>query len=72
MAVIFSSLDKISLSLNEIIEYHMINIKSLKYIQYGNSIDPPKVSFITCKTIARVNRFFVTSKTECRFRHFDL
>ena len=71
MATISGSLDKISLPLIEIIKYHMINIKSIKYIQYRNGIDPLKVSFITCKTIGRVNGFF-SSKTEGRFRHFDL
>lgn len=58
MAAISGSLDKISLSLIEIIKYYMINIKSIKYIQYRNGIDPLKDSFITCKTIARVNGFF--------------
>lgn len=58
MAAISGSLDKISLSLIEIIKYYMINIKSIKYIQHRNGIDPLKVSFITCKTIARVNGFF--------------
>lgn len=37
----------------------MINIKSIKYIKYENGVDPPKVSFITCKKIARVNGFFL-------------
>lgn len=58
MAAIFRCLNKISISLIETIKYHMINIKSMKYIQYGNGIDPLKVFFITCKTIARVNEFF--------------
>ena len=52
MAAISGSLDKISISLIEIIKYYMINIKSIKYIQYRNGIDPLKDSFITCKTIA--------------------
>lgn len=58
MAAISGSLDKISLSLIGIIKYYKINIKSIKYIQYRNGIDPLKDSFITCKTIARVNGFF--------------
>ena len=71
MAAISGSLDKISISLIEIIKYYKINIKSIKYIQYRNGIDPLKDSFITCKTIARVNGFF-PSKSEGRFRRFDL
>ena len=39
MAAISGSLDKISISLIEIIKYYMINIKSIKYIQYRNGID---------------------------------
>lgn len=62
MAAIFRCLNKISISLIETIKYHMINIKSMKYIQYGNGIDPLKVFFITCKTIARVNEFFLPPK----------
>ena len=58
MAAISGSLDKISISLIEIIKYYKINIKSIKYIQYRNGIDPLKDSFITCKTIVRVNGFF--------------